>query len=196
MGTGKWFLSSTEFKDWISGYRCILLLDGKSGLGKTIIASIVIDYLMNLRFSDAPGTDAAIFLYCRHNKTWTISQYLGSLIAQIFANHSSISTIAEHVLTVYDAHQVRRSRPSKTELVSILSNMIKYFKNVRVVLDGLDELPDLEQIELVSILRDLPVSLLITSRMIGFKVFDFSTGHYTHDHWGPESRRYSSISSQ
>ncbi|KAH9474223.1 hypothetical protein JR316_0013496 [Psilocybe cubensis] len=28
-GTGEWFLSSTQFKDWLSGQRSILLLDGK-----------------------------------------------------------------------------------------------------------------------------------------------------------------------
>ncbi|KAH9484675.1 Vegetative incompatibility protein HET-E-1 [Psilocybe cubensis] len=171
-GTGEWVLCSTQFKEWISGQRRILLLDGKPGSGKTIIAAIVIEHLMDLSLPYLLGTDAVLFLYCRHNETWTISQYLGSLIAQLFTNYRGNSSVAQHVLNSYEIHQIRRSQPSETELITILSNMILSFTNVRVVLDALDELPDCAQIELMSVLRRLPVSLFFTSRIIGLEIFD------------------------
>ncbi|KAH9484680.1 hypothetical protein JR316_0001579 [Psilocybe cubensis] len=172
-GTGEWFLSSTQFNSWVSVQRSILLLDGKPGSGKTVLAAIVIEYLMEFGLSDDRGCNAVLFLYCRHNESWTISKYLGSLIGQMLTRYRGLPVVAEHVHRFYDLHQTRQSYPSTTELVTILSNIVSAFKHVRVVLDGLDELPDRDQIELVSILRALPASLLFTSRIIGFEVFDF-----------------------
>ncbi|KAH9484697.1 hypothetical protein JR316_0001596 [Psilocybe cubensis] len=136
-------------------------------------AAIVIEYLMRFCLADVSGSEAVLFLYCRHNEAWNISNYLGSLISQVLTMYRHLPSVTEDVHNLYDVHRTQRSRPSKTELVTILYTMLICFKNGRLLLDGLDELPDREQIELMSIFRGLPVSLLVTSRKIGFEVFDF-----------------------
>ncbi|KAH9474934.1 hypothetical protein JR316_0012029 [Psilocybe cubensis] len=135
-------------------------------------AAIVIEYLMSLCIADITGCDTILFLYCRHNETWTISHYLGSLIEQMFTDYRHLTSVEEHVHKLYDVHKTRRSYPSKTVLITVLSNMILCFRNVRIVLDALDELSDRDQVELISILRALPVSLFFTSRIIGLEIFN------------------------
>ncbi|KAH9476441.1 hypothetical protein JR316_0012016 [Psilocybe cubensis] len=135
--------------------------------------AIVIEYLINLCLSDVACSSAVLFMYCRHNEPRTVSQYLASLIAQMFKNYTGVSLIEKQVLKLYNVHKTQQSHPSKSQLVAILSTILLPFQNVRVVLDGLDELPDREQMDLVSILRGLTVSLFFTSRIMGFEVFGF-----------------------
>jgi len=44
-GTGLWLLNSREFQDWLSSSKQTLFCPGIPGAGKTVVTSIVVDYL-------------------------------------------------------------------------------------------------------------------------------------------------------
>ncbi|KAK6330024.1 hypothetical protein TWF718_003451 [Orbilia javanica] len=46
--TGKWFLVNETFQGWLAKERGVLLCSGMPGTGKTMIASIVVDYIKSL----------------------------------------------------------------------------------------------------------------------------------------------------
>lgn len=51
--TGEWFLGSTEFQNWIRAKGQTLFCPGKPGAGKTIMASIAIHHVRDLRLKSA-----------------------------------------------------------------------------------------------------------------------------------------------
>src|SRR5436309_15173502 len=44
-GTGQWLLDSDEFQEWLTQKKQTLFCPGIPGAGKTILTSIVVDYL-------------------------------------------------------------------------------------------------------------------------------------------------------
>ena len=65
-GTGQWFLDSDEFQRWCKGNRQTLLCTGMPGAGKTIMVSIVVDYLFTKYEND---NDIGIaYLYCNFRR--------------------------------------------------------------------------------------------------------------------------------
>src|SRR5216117_3237475 len=52
-GTGLWLLNSNEFQQWLNTSRGILFCPGIPGAGKTMMASIVVDYLCDKFQNDA-----------------------------------------------------------------------------------------------------------------------------------------------
>jgi len=62
--TGTWILQSSEFKDWMDHKSRVLWCPGKPGVGKTILASIVINHIQELFETDDEA--AVVFIYCNH----------------------------------------------------------------------------------------------------------------------------------
>ncbi|KAJ8121182.1 hypothetical protein ONZ43_g2301 [Nemania bipapillata] len=64
-GTGEWLLSEPSFQDWVDGKERTLWCNGPPGAGKTILASMVIDWLeCQHRSTDT----AVIYLYCNYKE--------------------------------------------------------------------------------------------------------------------------------
>ena len=61
-GTSEWLFESDEFQQWENNKSCTLFCPGIPGSGKTVMVSIVVDYLFK-RFRNDPGIGIA-FLYC------------------------------------------------------------------------------------------------------------------------------------
>lgn len=169
-GTGTWLLKSEQFTKWVHGTNETLLCPGIPGAGKTMLASIVVDYLVENVHGQNDDVGIA-YLYCdyktRHEQTPIA--LLESFLKQFISRHG---TISENVRQLYELHSRRKTRPSFREVCQMLSHEIKRHTRVFIVVDALDECSedDGNRRTLVSQLKALQencnINLLITSRFI------------------------------
>lgn len=135
-GTGQWLLDSEKFQAWVETDRQTLFCPGIPGAGKTILTSIVVDYLYT-KFKKDPSI-CIVYLYCnfqrRHEQK--PEDLIASLLKQLVLEQSFVS---DTVKTLYNQHKDRRTRPSLDEISSTLYSVITTFSRVYIIVDALDE---------------------------------------------------------
>ena len=134
--TGQWLLDSEEFQTWLEASKQTLFCPGIPGAGKTIITSIVVDYL-HKRF-DHDGTVGIAYLYCdfRRQEKQKARDLLASLLKQLTQGRPSLP---DSVKYLYDSHEDKRTRPSFDEISRALQSVAAIYSRVFVVIDALDE---------------------------------------------------------
>jgi len=135
-GTGQWLLDSPKFHAWLETDKQTLFCPGIPGAGKTILTSIVVDYLYSRRQRD-PNIGIA-YLYCNFQRKYEqkIDDLLASLLKQFIQEQSSVP---DSVKTLYNQHKDKRTRPSLDEISKTLNSVITYYSRVYIVVDALDE---------------------------------------------------------
>lgn len=162
-GTGTWFMESPKFVNWLNGSNSILFCPGIPGAGKTILSSLVINYLWRIR--QRSGTGIA-YLYCKYRKyeQQKAVDLLSVLLKQLVQN---LSSVPDTVSDLYEQHQRRRTRPSLDEISRTLHSVVESYHEVFVIIDALDECLDEHRNALLSELKSLKnLKLMITSRPI------------------------------
>jgi hypothetical protein len=88
-GTGQWLLDSAEFQAWLYTKKQTLFCPGIPGSGKTILTSIVVDYLYT-KFRKDQDVGIA-YLYCdfRRQHEQNPEELLASLLKQLIQEQSS-----------------------------------------------------------------------------------------------------------
>jgi len=167
-GTGQWFLSATEFLDWLGQPRSILFCPGIPGAGKTMIAAIAIDYLLNTVQDSNVGV---AYVYCNYKAQG--EQNTTSLLAAVLKQLVQMrpSTI-EPVEQLRRTHTNKGTKPSLENIFGALQSVLMEFSTVYIVVDALDECQDsdgtrrqfLAQLQVLQVGSDL--RLMITSRFI------------------------------
>lgn len=111
---------------------------GIPGAGKTMLSSIVIDYLIDSMQSDDIGI---AYLYCNYKSQLeqTPTALLESLLKQLA---SSRKTVSDGIKRTFDHYSSRKTRPTFGEICQLLSNEIKSYARVFIVIDALDECSD------------------------------------------------------
>jgi Cdc6-like AAA superfamily ATPase len=136
-GTGQWLLETDEFQQWMAERKKTLFCPGIPGAGKTILTSIVIDFLeRNFQYEHRVGV---AYLYCnfRSQNEQTVLNLLSSLLKQL---GRSQETLPVSITNMYDMHRKKGgSRPSLGEIIEALKGTVNVFKRVFVVIDALDE---------------------------------------------------------
>ncbi|SJL10212.1 uncharacterized protein ARMOST_13596 [Armillaria ostoyae] len=162
--TGCWFLEAEQFQQWIDGLvtSCLWCL-GNPGVGKTILAAIIIDYLQSVEYKDKTLV-LSIFCDYKSMTTQTIPNLLCSLLKQLVQDNGLSSPIT----SLYNQYHPKGTQPSLDVLTKILLQEFKSFHHVYVVLDALDEFADDQRKELVEKIRSLGdnIHLLVMSRDI------------------------------
>ena len=134
-GTGGWLLQSVEFTQWLtSPKKQTLWCPGMPGAGKTFMASFIIDHLDKSFF----GQDTGIaYLYCGYKQpSHTTQNLIASLIHQLVP----CRTVSMKVLrNLQDDHNRLRTRPSVSELLSLLKEAMHAFAQTFIIVDALDE---------------------------------------------------------
>ncbi|KAH6902441.1 hypothetical protein BKA70DRAFT_1306914 [Coprinopsis sp. MPI-PUGE-AT-0042] len=170
-GTGLWFLKSKKFRRWLKERVGILWVTGIPGAGKTLLATIILDYLQGKFLRDVSKRleDHEVlvcFVYCRYTEPVQVSDILAAFVRQALERHQTLLGLVE---PLYLRHQLEDTRPSEEELVDLLVRISKSFKRAFYILDGLDEaLDDAIKHRLIIILSSLEVHLLITSRPLQY----------------------------
>ncbi|KAH7231317.1 nucleoside phosphorylase domain-containing protein [Fusarium redolens] len=135
-GTGQWLLASTEFQGWLATSKQTLFCPGIPGAGKTILTSIVVDYL-DSRFRHDSKTGMA-YIYCnfRRQNEQSIDHLLASVLKQLTPCQPSI---LDSVKSLYDQHKAKRTRPFLDEIVGFLQSVVAMHSRVFIIVDALDE---------------------------------------------------------
>ncbi|KAJ7578078.1 hypothetical protein C8J56DRAFT_1111897, partial [Mycena floridula] len=163
-GTCSWFIEEASFQSWVNGEIKFLWCPGNPGVGKTILASSIIDHLQR---SVTQANIGVVYLYCdyaqRTNQTTT--ELLGSILKQLVHNQR---TISKQLISLHEAS--RNTRPSLSDLQRALEAQVAVYSSVYIVVDALDECSDIDATRetFMDALQSLPatVHLLVTSRDI------------------------------
>ncbi|KAF8139254.1 ankyrin repeat-containing domain protein [Mycena galopus ATCC 62051] len=160
-GTGDWFLQENLFKQWKACEIRALWCRGMPGAGKTVLASIVVDYLQANLADEKAGIAV---LYLDHKATEI--QAPTNLIAALWHQLACERPVSSRVHDIYKKHYPRGTRPSLEEVDCVLRCVISEFHWVFIVVDALDEYPEGPRNTLLRNLRNLgpPVRLMLTSR--------------------------------
>ncbi|KAI0198926.1 hypothetical protein F4808DRAFT_231038 [Astrocystis sublimbata] len=172
--SGDWFIGD-QFHEWESGPSSLLWLRARSGSGKTVLASTIIDILEHT--IDKDGTEVVTYFYIsfQHKDAQNIRTIKTSLLIQILRKMAPLRANGSNVYipAYFRGLRDRRSptTPTIEEIDSSLLRALNSSKNSYVVIDALDECEDTglrhEIIEFLSGLvhkaRSI-VRVLITSR--------------------------------
>jgi hypothetical protein len=173
--TGRWFLNSHEFTEWVHGTSPTLFCSGMPGAGKTMIAAIAVHHLQNYVQTSNIGV---AYLYCNYKMqaNQTTPDLLAAIIKQLVQDRPSI---AQPLSNLYDRHRLRRTRPPLDEILNVLQSVLTSHSKVYVVLDALDECSERDgtRSQLLRICRNLQkitdLHLMTTSRDIPDIVQEF-----------------------
>ncbi|KFZ00163.1 hypothetical protein V500_01159 [Pseudogymnoascus sp. VKM F-4518 (FW-2643)] len=135
-GTGQWLLESAEFQEWVDINQQVLFCPGIPGAGKTILTSIVVNYLYT-KFQKDTNIGIA-YLYCnfRRQNEQNVEGLLASLLKQLAQGQYHLP---ESVKSLYDSHKKNRTRPAFNELSSALQSVATLYSRSFIVVDALDE---------------------------------------------------------
>ncbi|KAJ7444032.1 ankyrin repeat-containing domain protein [Mycena latifolia] len=161
-GTGEWLLSDATFKNWTLGSRGVLWCRGIPGAGKTVLTSVVVNYL-RAQFPNNDTAVACIYLNHKERDVQTPENLLASVWKQLIVDNSLPP--AAHDL--YKHHRLRDTRPSLTEVFDILQSAMAKHSKVYIIVDALDEYPEDQRnilLEHLSMLLGPTTSLMMTSR--------------------------------
>ncbi|KAJ7600126.1 hypothetical protein C8J56DRAFT_767021, partial [Mycena floridula] len=138
IGTGTWLLQDSRFLDWLQGNMRLLWCRGDPGVGKTILASVIINHLQRLV---ATPEDVIIYIYCEYNRKseQTSMQLLGSILKQLVERRPAIS---QHLLSLYRTHSSCKTMPTFLELMDALRTELQSYTRAYLIVDALDECSD------------------------------------------------------
>ncbi|GES63994.1 purine and uridine phosphorylase [Aspergillus terreus] len=170
-GTGSWFIRSPKFEEWLHGQRCTLFCHGIPGAGKTVMCSIIIDFL-EARFQYDANIKVT-FLFCSHQPRHdqTVAHLLLCLLRQLACKGGVLSS---HIQDLYRMHCHHASASLKDEVISnALAATARSYDKVFIIIDGMDEYHPLKPEEREMLLYELfklqersAVNILVTSRFI------------------------------
>ncbi|KAK6531048.1 hypothetical protein TWF281_007875 [Arthrobotrys megalospora] len=162
--TGQWLLEEPNFQDWHSGTNTnrVLCCSGIPGAGKTVIASLVIDYLTK------PPADSELkfglaCVYCdyRDQTLQTSINLIGSLLGQLL---STLPYLPKEVIQLYERNRQERKPLEQGDVEAMLLHACQHFDRVYICVDALDECQHKEDF-LKSLRKLLPsIQLFITGR--------------------------------
>ncbi|KAJ7336936.1 ankyrin repeat-containing domain protein [Mycena albidolilacea] len=157
-GTGGWLLVQPEFREWELGSGRTLWCRGIPGAGKTVLASMVVDYLSQHKNIGV----ACIYLNHKEADNHTPSKLLSGLWRQLVFDRD-IGPLAKKL---YHRHHEKRTAPSLAEIVDLVLSTFDEFSKVYIIVDAIDEYPDGQQWILLQRLAAMgpTVNLMITSR--------------------------------
>jgi hypothetical protein len=168
-GTGQWLLCSDEFQTWCNGDGDTLFCPGMPGAGKTIMTSIVVDYLCT-RYRD-DSRIAVAYLYCNFQRK--DDQKPGNLLASLLKQLiQGLSNMPDGVKSLYEYHKGKQTRPSVHEISKELHSVIGAYSKCFIIVDALDECPIADGsrqkflCELLRLQARVGVNLFATSRFI------------------------------
>ncbi|KAL8644167.1 MAG: hypothetical protein Q9226_007903 [Calogaya cf. arnoldii] len=135
-----------------------------AGAGKSILASIIVDYLRKVQTKTESFGVAA--LYCNfkeERQTQTTENLLAGVCVQLAKGLSG--SLPTSLVDIHESHSRLKTRPTLTEILKVLDDIVHDLDAVYVVIDALDECPEQTRNTLLTRTEALPEStrLLMTT---------------------------------
>ncbi|RPA71970.1 hypothetical protein BJ508DRAFT_232015, partial [Ascobolus immersus RN42] len=139
-GTGQWLFEMEEFKRWHDGEIRTLLCHGIPGAGKTMITCLTIDHLTTMY--ELEDDVAIAYIYCsfQRKSEQRLANLLASLVRQLSDQVNGPFCTGLEIL--YNRHARKKTRPTVSELSSLLEELVGRFKKTIFIIDALDECLD------------------------------------------------------
>ncbi|KAK0435991.1 hypothetical protein EV421DRAFT_1739854 [Armillaria borealis] len=170
--TGEWFLESPGFMSWKDGSTesRTLWCPGSPGIGKSVLASIIVNALQSPIYEKTLVQQKTLVLsiFCDRQSanTQTVENVLRSLLKQRVQAHG----LSDSITFLYD----NNTRLFFDDLTEVLVEELKSFDRVYIILDALDEFPENDggQEKLINALRTLGTSLFKTDTRLDIRAAD------------------------
>ncbi|GFF95605.1 ankyrin repeat and SAM domain-containing protein 3 [Aspergillus udagawae] len=167
-GTGQWIFETDEFRQW-EREKGVLFCPGIPGAGKTILTSIVVDYL---RKKHGPNNDVGLaYIFCNFQQQQ--NQKLDIILANILGQLvRGLYHIPEQIQAFYDIYQRNGMQPELGDVLEMLGVALGLYSHVYMMIDALDECSDSDETRnhLISHILDLQqhfnISFMATARFI------------------------------
>ncbi|KAL8893733.1 MAG: hypothetical protein Q9192_004980, partial [Flavoplaca navasiana] len=164
-GTGRWLIDSPGFQDWMSGSSQILCCPEIPGTGKSVLASVVVDFLRNGLPKQPPVGVAAVYCNFKEHEMQSLENLLAGLCMQLI---QASLPLPGTLTNAYCTHRQGETGPSMEDILQIFEEVLKPLGTVYLVIDALDEC--LEEIRSPLILHlktfSPSIRLLVTTRFI------------------------------
>ncbi|KAF2476515.1 uncharacterized protein BDR25DRAFT_252579, partial [Lindgomyces ingoldianus] len=169
--TGNWLLEDDAFDDWRSRKLPYLWYYGMPGAGKTVLASIIIDHMLELEKSLKPSRSngKVTYMYLEYEDAQSLEHLLGSIVRQIVQDEDPLP---EPVVTAYSTHH-KRDNEAPSQCLSKLLFELSTQQPVYIIVDALDECSGPIRKRLLKLLKPKtnddtyrPINILITSRLL------------------------------
>ncbi|KAK7013822.1 ANK-REP-region domain-containing protein [Favolaschia claudopus] len=160
-GTGGWLLVEPQFQIWKAMRGQTLWCTGIPGAGKTVLVSMVVDYLCR-EVTTQDCQVACAYLNHKEADQQSPSNLLAAIWRQLVLD-KEIGLIAKKL---YQRHFERNTSPSLEEVSDLLRATISKLSRVFILVDAIDEYPEGQRLIFLHHLGQLGsnVNLLITSR--------------------------------
>ncbi|KAL2783393.1 hypothetical protein BJX66DRAFT_344973 [Aspergillus keveii] len=133
--TAEWLLTNPDFLDWETGKTDILWCQGSPGVGKTVLSSVIVDFLEG----DLPASDISFaFVYCNYtlSQIQRVEYFLRAIARQIVGLRHSIPG---SVLELYRKHRGKETAATEDECKKLLHSLYQDSCETYLVIDALDE---------------------------------------------------------
>lgn len=165
-GTGQWFLDAPEVARWLNDAKTTLFCPGIPGAGKTMVAAIAVDQLLD---SAQNGAFGVAYVYCNY-KSQADQDIVGILAAILKQLVQSRPSTLGPVEKLHQKHAGRGTKPSLDDICSALRDVLAQCPYVHIVVDALDECRNETRRQLCTKLLDLQkgadMRLMVTSRFV------------------------------
>jgi len=136
-GTGTWLHQHYDFEEWfLSPKSRVLWCNGTPGAGKSVLNSIVVEYISN-RYAQDDNVGLA-FAYFRYDSVdaQKPEHIITAFIKQLCRRRGSVP---EQLLDSFHLHSRNDTRPKFQDYVEQFDIIIRSFTQVFVIIDALDE---------------------------------------------------------
>ncbi|KAI4940642.1 hypothetical protein J4E91_011293 [Alternaria rosae] len=165
-GTGQWFLDAPEVARWLGDAKTTLFCPGIPGAGKTMVAAIAVDQLLD---SAQNGAYGVAYVYCNYKSQadQDIVSIVAAILKQLVQSRPSALGPVERL---HQKHAGRGTKPSLDDIYSALRDVLTQYPYVHIVVDALDECQNETRRQLCTRLLDLQkgvdMRLMVTSRFV------------------------------
>jgi Cdc6-like AAA superfamily ATPase len=151
---------------WLNDPKTTLFCPGIPGAGKTILAAITVDQLLDSAQNDAYGV---AYVYCNYKSQ--ADQNIASILAAILKQLVQIRPLTLGIVEeMHQKHACHGTKPSLDDIYSALQDVLAQYPYVYIVVDALDECENETRRQLCTKLLDLQkgadVRLMVTSRFV------------------------------
>ncbi|GES61464.1 NACHT and Ankyrin domain protein [Aspergillus terreus] len=142
-GTCQWIFGEEKYKAWLFGTYRTLFCTGPAGVGKTFLASSIIENIQNTFTSPEV---AIVFLFCQEEKEDDQSGSTGmftNILAQLVHRRGSASYATA---SLYQSESHAKGKATAKSYQNAIRSEINHFTKVFFIIDGLDMLHDKDKI--------------------------------------------------
>lgn len=158
---------------WLNEAKTTLFCPGIPGAGKTMVAAIAVDQLLNSAQNGVYGVAYVYYNYKSEADQDAVS-ILAAILKQLVQSRPSALGPVEQL---HQNHAGRGTKPSLDDIYSTLGDVLAQYPYVYVVIDALDECQSETRRQLLPKLYDLQkradVRLMATSRIVPHVEDDF-----------------------